>query len=300
MEVFMKFITKIGVACATAAMMASTMSYAGTVTSSQLNDHYIGADGNSTSDKDYSPYNPDAHYDIHWMQVARTIDGNQGSLSVTVNSNFVEYNSQSGFSFGDLFIMDAASYQLADACTDVAGNGAYGCNEYSEKTTSGSTANVDLSPNKWEYAFDLGGTGSNSARNYSNVNNETGRLREIDQSNYNSQVISTDSNREWQAIVVSNNADVTNYGKWGTNVAQNLLTMTFDISGTSLMDAAQLALRWQMTCANDIIEVVTNFKPNKPPGGGTAVPEPSTFVLMLLAVFGIFASRQKKAIGFKA
>jgi coproporphyrinogen III oxidase len=39
----MKFITKVGVTCATVAIMASTMSHAGVVTTGQLGDHYIGA-----------------------------------------------------------------------------------------------------------------------------------------------------------------------------------------------------------------------------------------------------------------
>lgn len=297
MEVFMKLITKFGVVCATVAMAVSTVSFAGTVTTTELNDQYIGAFGNYSSTKDYSPYNSDANYDIHWMQVEKTINGNQGSLTVSVNSNFIAHNDNSSFSFGDLFIMDAAGYQKADACTDNEGNAAFGCNEYSEKTTSGSTSNVSLSPNKWEYAFDLGGTSSNSARNDSYVSNETGRLREIDQNNYNSQIISTTSERKWQAIVVSNNADRVGWGNWSTNVSDKLLTMTFDISGTALMDAAQLALRWQMTCANDIIEVVTNFK--TPGSKPKPVPEPTTIALMLLAAFGFYASRKRK-VGFKA
>ena len=44
----MKFITKIGVACTTVAIMASTSSYAGTVvTTGTLLDTYIGASANN-------------------------------------------------------------------------------------------------------------------------------------------------------------------------------------------------------------------------------------------------------------
>ncbi len=288
----MKFITKMGVTCAALAMLASTVSYAGTVTSTQLNDHYIGADGNNKSRKDYTPNDDVAHYDTHWMQVARTIDGNQGSLTVTVNSNFVAYNTQSAYKFGDLFMMDAAGYQLADACTDNKGNAAYGCNEYSEKTNDQIINGTVQSSNDWQYAFDLGRNRSNS---YANDVSIGGKLKEIDQGHYEYSLKSTKGNREWQAIMVNDRAvDTVGEGSWNTNIAKKLLTMTFDISGTSLMGAAQLALRWQMTCANDIIEVVTNFK-----SPSTSVPEPSTFLLMLLAGFGVFASRQKKTIGFK-
>ncbi len=290
----MKFITKVGVTCATIAIMASTISYAGTVTSTQLDDHYIGADGNWSSDKDYTPTNNN-NYDTHWMQVARTIDGDQGSLTVTVNSNFVAYNNQSGFSFGDLFIMDAAGYQLAKQCEDSNGNVAYGCNEYSEQTNDQDIHGTVKSPNDWQYAFDLGG---NRTSSYANDVSIGGKLKEIDQSHYDYSLSSTTNNREWQAIMVNDRAvDTVGYGSWNTNVADKLLTMTFDISGTLLMDAAQLALRWQMTCANDIIEVVTNFSKSDKP---TSVPEPATLMLMLLAGLGMFASRQKKSTGLKA
>ena len=283
----MKFITKLGVTCATVAMMASSMGYAGTVTSSQLNDHYIGADGASSSTKDYTPNDATAHYDTHWMKVARTINGNQGSLTVTVNSNFVAHNTASSYKFGDLFIMDAAGYDLADACTDNKGNAAFGCNEYSEKRSSDPIIDTVKSSNNWEYAFDLGGGRDSS---YADNVVKTGKLKELDQDKYEYSLKSTKSDREWQAIMVNDSAvDSVGNGTWGTNVSEKLLTMTFDISNSSLMGAAQLALRWQMTCANDIIEVVTNFGP-------TPVSEPKTFILMLLAGLGIIASRPKKSI----
>jgi hypothetical protein len=83
-------------------------------------------------------------------------------------------------------------------------------------------------------------------------------------------------------------------GKCTSDLGNDILTMIFDISNSSLMGVAQLALRWQMTCANDIIEVVTNFKKS------ASVLKPSTLFLMLLSGFGLSASRQKKEIKFKA
>ena len=44
-----------------------------------------------------------------------------------------------------------------------------------------------------------------------------------------------------------------------------------------------------MTCANDIIEGVASFAP---PKDTIAVPEPQTFVLMLLAMFGLIYRRK--------
>jgi hypothetical protein len=289
----MKFITKIGVACTTIAMMASTFSYAGTVTSEVLLDNYIGADRDEVSTVD--SYGGD-DYDIHSMQVSRTIDGNSGELSVTIDSNFISFNpTKSGIKLGDLFIMDIDNYNPATACDDGSGN--VGCNE-NNKMNEGDTVK---SQNVWEYAFDLGGNRNGLQGDGVNI---TGDLRDLSTGSvaYSDDIITTykDHHRGWQAIMVQNTPDsVDDSGIWSTN--GNLLTMTFDISNTSLMGAAQLALRWQMTCANDIIEVVTNFTTSGGGGGGsTPVPEPSTLLLMLLAGFGLLASKHKKDSKFKA
>ena len=44
-----------------------------------------------------------------------------------------------------------------------------------------------------------------------------------------------------------------------------------------------------MTCANDIIEGVASFAPTD---NSTAVPEPQTVILMLLAMGGLFYRRK--------
>lgn len=285
MEAFMKFITKIGVTCATVAMMASTISYAGTVTTSQLDDNYIGADGNEISTTDYTPNDVTANYDTHWMQVTRRLNdtNTRGSLFVKIHSNFVSYNNESSFSFGDLFLMDAvasntnAGYTQAELCEN---NVTYGCNQNSYN-----------SPNVWQYAFDLG---SSREKSYNHKNKQDGDLRVLDADG--SDLIITNDNRDYQAIMAKNVDTIGNGGKWWNNTNKNYLIMSFDITGTSLMDAAQIALRWQMTCANDIIEVVTDFAQ----ADTTSVPEPSTIMLMLLAGLGLTVSRKNKAKGFNA
>lgn len=289
----MKFITKFGATCATVAMMASTISYAGTVTTSQLDDHYIGAYADTRSTSDYTPTN-NTNYNTHWMKVSRDLQAS--SLTVSINTNFVGYDSK--YKLGDLFLMDGANYNLADSCSP--GSSARGCSENSY--TSGT--------NKWEYAFDLGLDLNDSTRNStSNYNDETGQLRQIDTSGsvtdsgsaYH-QSVNTASQlkggRSWQIVDVKSSSPTAGVGTggWSTDVASKMLTMTFDISGTSLMSTDQIALRWAMSCANDIIEVVTNFSSNKP----GVIPEPSTLLLMLLAGLGLFSSRQKKGLGFKA
>ncbi len=284
-EVFMKFVNKISVMYILSTVMLSAASYAGTVTTGQLEDSYVGARYNYYNNDDYRPNDNAANYDTHWMKIDKS---DQGILTVEVNSNFIGYDSY--FKLGDLFLMDANNYQMADTCTSIsATNGtnvnARGCNEnsYSEGT------------NKWEYAFDLGLDLANlNQRNSTNDYAQTaGTLRAIETSGNVTDVnggyhldVNTSSQlkgsgvRGWQIVDVKSTADqVSNpNGTWSTDVSEKLLTMTFDISGTALMGAEQIALRWAMSCANDIIEVVTNFTSPNPP---TPVPEPSTFMLIL-------------------
>lgn len=293
----MKFITKLGVMCATVAMMTSTMANAGAVSTLQLDDNYIGAYANTTSATDYMPTNNN-NYDTHWMQVSRDLDN--GLLTVKVNSNFIGYDSI--YKLGDLFLMDANNYSAGAKCNNsTLSSDAFGCSENSY--TAGT--------NKWEYAFDLGFDLNDSTKNStSNYNNKTGNLRQLDtrgdvtsSSSYYHQGVNTASQlkggRSWQIVDAKSSSQSVGNGNWNTDVGNKLLTMSFDISNTSLMTTDQIALRWAMSCANDIIEVVAKFKPSKP-GDSTSVPEPSTMLLMLLAGFGLFASRKKQGLGFKA
>ena len=281
----MKFITKLGVTCATITMMASTISYAGTVPVGALLDNYIGSDANSVSTQDVFG---GSNYDVEWMTVDNSV---AGELTVKVGSQFISHNTNSTYDLGDLFLMDAAKYTKAANCADGSGN--IGCNENSKKTTT----NTVKSSNKWEYAFDLGGE-----RDTDGVN-ETGHLRDIANTGYTAfsdDVITTEKygdHRGWQVIMSENSPTSKGSGTWNSDVDNDILTMTFDISNVpSLMNATQLALRWQMTCANDIIEVVTNFATSPP----APVPEPTTLLLMSIAGFGLFASRQKKGMKFNA
>jgi hypothetical protein len=272
-------------------MMASTISYAGTVPVGALLDNYIGSDANSVSTQDVFG-GPD--YDVEWMTVDNSVSG---ELTVKVKSAFVSHNTSSTYDLGDLFLMDAAKYTQAANCSDGSGN--IGCNENSQKNTYYSDGSIKTvkSSNKWEYAFDLGGE-----RDTDGVN-ETGHLRDIANTGYTAfsdDVITTEKfgdHRGWQVIMSENSPTSKGSGTWNSDVGNDILSMTFDISNVpSLMNATQLALRWQMTCANDIIEVVTNFATSPP----APVPEPTTLLLMSIAGFGLFASRKKQGMNYKA
>jgi len=287
----------LGIATAQASPVTSVTVYDDYSNKTQLMDNYVGADGNTVSYKDYTPISND-NYNTHWLAVERVLSGpnnEYAQLNVTVHSNFVSYNEDSRYKFGDLFLMDGNNYEMADTCDD--GSGRVGCNEYTEvasgETVSGATVK---SNNNWEYAFDLGGD-----RKYSSDNLESGKLRAIDaddQDRYEYSVNSTGDNRDWQAIYVKNpdgdrsTTTVGSGGKWKTDTSNDFLMMSFDITGTTLASANQIALRWAMTCANDIIEAVAHFRPSKP-GTNTAVSEPGTLMLLLLSAFGLFATRKK-------
>lgn len=287
MEFKFSKIKKVTTVCLLIVSSIST-AYAGTVTSSQLVDNYVGSDGRKQSTTDYAPNNSDAYYDTKWMQVSRITENGSTRLKVTIDSNFVSYNNSSRYKFGDLFMMDADNYTLADECDD--GSGRVGCNEYTEQTYS-TNKNIytKKSTNNWQYAFDLGG---NRRSSYSDNTSIGGDLRKINQNDYEHSIGSTNKNRDWQAIMVNDRAvsTVGSGGTWNTIISQNLLMMSFDITGTTLATADQIALRWAMTCANDIIEVVTDFASKG--GKTTSVPEPSSILLMLMGFAGLYSRRK--------
>lgn len=298
----MNFLKKAYITCVGLGMIVtSAASIAGTVTTSELGDYYIGSNGDKYSNEDYTPNNVDANYDVNWMKVSRTLNDDQnptsGSLSVTVNSNFIGYDSM--FKLGDLFLMNADddAYNTASLCNG--SSSLRGCDEHSY--TAGT--------NKWEYAFDLGlDLADTSERNStSDYTNEAGTLRELDQNgnvtsvssdyhdsvNTSSQLVNGKYVRSWQVVDVKGTSTGIGSGSWSTSIADDNLVMTFDITNTTLMTAEQIALRWAMSCANDIIEVVTNFDVRTTGNKPDPIPEPSTILMMLLAGLGLVAARRK-------
>ncbi len=79
-------------------------------------------------------------------------------------------------------------------------------------------------------------------------------------------------------------------GLWSANKSDDYLSFSFNIGALGLQNPSQLAFRWAITCANDIISGVANG-----PGGGNQVPEPAVLTLMLagLAGFGFTRRRRK-------
>jgi len=255
--------------------------FAGSIPAGALVDNYIGGTGyhGSTSQDVFG-----SGYDTKWMQVKRTQDSDGNSfLDVFINSTFVSKNKAGGINFGDLFLMDGSNYQTPDNCT-IDGEIKVGC-----------TDTLHSSDNKWQYAFDLGGARTKSNDKLDYDDRRDGKLREIPSTNYDNSFITSDNyysggySRSNQIVLVKNLNTVRGYGKWWVDTSDNILAMSFNITNTSLASASQIALRWAMTCSNDIIEGTVNLASAKP----TAVPEPSTLFLMFAAFAGL-AIRQKQ------
>lgn len=63
-------------------------------------------------------------------------------------------------------------------------------------------------------------------------------------------------------------------------------TVTFDVSSLGLIGATTLNAHWTMSCGNDVIKGTTIFTP--------PVPEPSSFVLMMLSLMGLGWAGKKR------
>ncbi len=76
-----------------------------------------------------------------------------------------------------------------------------------------------------------------------------------------------------------------NIGSWG--ITANTVDFNIDLAGTGLLDGSELALRWEFTCANDVIEGAV---------GVPAVPVPAAVWLFGSGLIGLFGvARRKKS-----
>lgn len=246
---------------------------------SDIQDNYIGAGHfDDINGKSYL-------YDVDQMFVSRV----GTTLSVDIFTAFYNNINEDGIRLGDLFMAADDSFNsTGDSPWDPQGaqpnNG--------DKFTS-SAANSNTGTN-WNYVYDL----SDARDSHSG----TGQLK----SNFgaNQVLTSTDlhgnSSRGDQAVMLADKPStdkILDSSSWyadthysyaktvgGTWNGYGKVSFTFDVTGTALATANQIAFRWAMTCANDIIEGVASFAP---PKDTIAVPEPQTFVLMLLAMLGL-------------
>ena len=132
---------------------------------------------------------------------------------------------------------------------------------------------------------------------------KTGTLTEID-STVTSKTYHNESNSVQDGEVIAGNqigngvesawsVDRQNTGSNRDNY--DVISFSFNVNGIdAFQNASQLAFSWAMSCANDMVHGVVDV--NRP----TSVPEPTTWLLMLLALVFMAKEHNKKANDFSA
>jgi len=132
-------------------------------------------------------------------------------------------------------------------------------------------------------------------------NSTTGGLYEID---------NTWSSRDWHSnrngsanrngIVSANTSGLSEISNTNSSwsVSQGKISFSFNVAGLSVFTNAQsLALSWAETCFNDDVSETFAVRRNRPV---VDVPEPSTIILMTLALGGLVYRRRNKGEKFTA
>ena len=269
--------------CGTSAAYAVTVSPTATIADNYIGARYYDSSGNGVRDSTYDVAGG-SDYQIHSMEVTRTVDAGRTYLDVQVNTNFA--GKAGAYHYGDLFLTDVANYDPYVGYLDAGIS-----NGYSPDSRFGT---ADLGQNtRWLYAFDVDYGSTSRADNTSGVNH-TGALVDIDQNQYAQDTTTareypSDSGNGYRPDqIVMANKEGTENGYWSVTNG-DYVSFHIDISGTSLASAGQLALRWAMTCGNDIIEGIASF-----PNSGATVPEPAAYMLMLAGLAGLGFSRRRK------
>ena len=260
----------------------SIQSSATGISSDVIMDNYIGAGYH----KDV--YGSKSRYDIDKMNVTR----NGTQLSIDIFTSFYNDVNYKGIKLGDLFMS-----------TSSGGGSAW--NPYStggspfqnDRFSTGSSSNTGTD---WNYVYDL-----SSARDGTSG---IGKLKSG--FDHNDLYVSTNlhsSARQNQGVMLADGRQTTHstsawnvggysYSKTfnGRNGAYDVhygkISFSFDVAGTALATAHQIAFRWAMTCANDIIEGMASLSNTPPP----SIPEPQTILLMLMGLFGLSMSQKRK------
>ncbi|WP_448566340.1 PEP-CTERM sorting domain-containing protein [Thalassotalea ganghwensis] len=259
---------------------ASIAAHAGNISATTIMDNYIGAgqSGDIHGEKN--------DFDIDKMEVSRV----GTTLTVNIFTAFYDNIGINGVRLGDLFLAagDNNVWQPFDD-TPNAGD-RFSANDYYHNTGT-----------DWQYAFDLGAVEGNR-RNAEVGGQYTGWLRDVNRADIldSHQVYSNGTTREYQAVMMNGNyynpysASTWSVGNWAYNkngIDYGAISFSMDVSGTALATANQIAFRWAMSCANDIIE---GFASATPSGGGTPIPEPQSMLLMLLGLLGLAYKKRAK------
>lgn len=202
------------------------------------------------------------------VQVTTNFAGHAGVFAAYTDTAAAK---KRGIGYGDLFLANDW------APTGSAGNG------YKTDTS--------LIGTHWTYGFALDNRWNNTGG--------TGYLYELDSlptnANHNvDDLFSQDfvkgaTFRDNQIVAVnkaSKNIKKLGRGTWHVN-ANKGLDFEFDVQGTSLLKDDTLAIRWEMTCANDVIEGSVRAPVH--------VPTPATVPLMLTGLLALVLVRRRRA-----
>ncbi len=207
-------------------------------------------------------------YDTNSMAVDWTPGSN--TLNVRVYTNFT--SASSSWDYGDLLI---------------------GTNDGFTNLTSNSKAD-------WNYAFHLSDRNANSTRGDStSVNNQAegwllstyyhGLTNGKEDNNENYIKVNADT-----PPASHGSSDWVSEGSWyqSDDIGDNLGSfLNFTFSTSSFNDPTQIAFRWAMTCANDVVAGVA-YKPTG--GGSNGIPEPTIIALMLAGLAGVGFTRRRR------
>lgn len=242
---------------------------ASTAQSAVIMDNYIGANNNGYGDV-IGGVND---FQINFMNV----DISGTILTVSINTTFAGKGDDGLFSgltaggegigYGDLFLSNAWNpYGTANYVDDDASNGTV-----------------------WDYGFSLDNRWMNE--------NEagTGTLYSLNSNDNSSDILMSDDFlnsgifRNGQEVAVNRDSSGTlalgNAGSW--LITDDTVDFTIDLAGTGLLDGSELALRWEFTCANDVIEGAV---------GVPAVPVPAAVWLFGSGLIGLVGiARRKKS-----
>jgi len=274
--------------------MTCLSTLAATIPATTIADNYIGAGYNGDVNGAMN------HWDISSMTVSR--DAN-GIMTVDILTSFYNDIGRSGIVMGDLFM-----------ATEIGANGT----PWNPSTpTSGdrfSGNNGNNTGTNWDHAYTIDAGDRDNINGYRQRDGVSGGGygRLVNGFDNNDLVHSNagSGHRANQAVYLQSGAGTELDGASSYNDGWNnegytrsdgswygTLSFSFDTTGTALENANQIAFRWAMSCANDIIEGLVSISGDGT-GGGTSVPEPQTILLMLLALAGITYRRKQR--GFEA
>ncbi len=238
-------------------------------TSYTILDNYVGGNSANSNNKATNEVIGD---DKYWAVSKMDIQITNSSLTVDVHSQFLNNIGYHNVYMGDLFISVNGWHPSGDAPydTDISANG-----------------------EKWEYALSLDYNRYTDYQNTSGTttlyaigDNQPGRIELTETQPVDKRA---DYYRTGQEIYyVANGQTGLGNGTWdimnlGGEDTDDYLRFIINNDFLFGIDHANLAFRWQMTCANDTIE-----------GQIAPVPEPATMLLFSTGLAGLAGIRRKK------